>query len=119
MTATDTTVDQADYLAIEEQPATPSELPDWLDTDRELLSAVMAHPPEEIVSAIEETGSADLSALLAALDPTVRQAAELTAIAAEVRAIARTRRTSLLPRLADRLDALTHTTIHTTEETTR
>lgn len=95
-----------DALAVAPTSPTGAELPAWLDTERELRDAVMAHPAEEITAALAATGTADLPTLLAALDPDLIRAAEMAAVAAELRDITRTRRTSLLPGLADRIEAL-------------
>ncbi|GAB3166996.1 hypothetical protein GCM10027059_26880 [Myceligenerans halotolerans] len=95
-----------DALAVAPSSPDGAELPAWLDTERELLDAVMAHPAGEIAAALQATGTTDLPTLLAVLDPAARRAAEEAAIAAELREITRTRKTSLLTGLADRIEAL-------------
>lgn len=96
-----------DALAVAPTSPTGAELPGWLDTERELLDAVMGkHAAEKIAAALAVTGTTDLPTLLAALDPAVVRGAEEAAIAAELREITRTRKTSLLPGLADRIEAL-------------
>lgn len=95
-------------LALEPRITDPAELPDTLGPGpRQALVAVMRHDAADIWSAIQATASADPYDLLAVLEPaaTARAAAEAT-IAAELREIAATRKTSLLPELADRIEAL-------------
>lgn len=124
-----TTLDDTDHLTIDPVPShVPTELPDWLDTQRDLRDAVMAHPADQITRALAATGTTDLATLLghlvteanrvtaeaaaarAADEAETARTCELAAITTEIRAVARTRRTSLLPALADRIEALTHTT---------
>ena len=46
----------------------PTDLPAWATTRHEALRAVMAHPADRIVTALEAVGDLDLPALITALD---------------------------------------------------